>query len=72
MQCFRAEFTIPLSLKPVHEGEAAQPTLQLLAAAARKLLCHGAAALTFPLHPEPLPKLVAAAATLNVLDAASG
>jgi hypothetical protein len=23
MQCFREEFTIPLSLKPVHEGEAA-------------------------------------------------
>jgi hypothetical protein len=36
------------------------------------LLCPGAAALTFPLHSEPLPRLAAVAPTLDVLDAASG
>jgi hypothetical protein len=28
-QCFRAEFTIPKSLKPIHQGEEAKLALQL-------------------------------------------
>jgi hypothetical protein len=35
MQCFRAEFTIPELLKPIHQGKAAQLASQLVAAAVR-------------------------------------